>query len=205
MKIRKTILAACVAACFITACQSEDVKVIEKETEASAEVQENTDNNSVDTNTQNTQKEEDNTQEKSGFYYLAEGPKGTMDITADMDMSDVLSTIGDENTYFEAASCAFEGLDKVYTYDHFEIDTYPDGDVDKISAIVLLDDLSTTKEGVYIGQTKADMESVYGTDYENNSNSYVYTKEDVHLEFILEGDTIISISINSSVLDEAQN
>ncbi len=199
MKKLRLAALALATAFSITACGGDDVKVIEKE-QAVSETTENADKNTVETTATKESNEESST--TAGYAYLAEGPSGSIEVTPDMDMSVVLEALGEETTYFEAASCAFEGLDKVYTYDHFEIDTYPDGDTDKISAIILLDDLTTTQEGVYIGQSKADMESAYGTDYEKNSNSYTYTKDGAHLEFILEGETIISISYNSAVLDE---
>ncbi|MBQ7429332.1 MAG: hypothetical protein IJV29_06655 [Butyrivibrio sp.] len=201
MKKIKYISLICAGVVALTACGSSDVKVIEKES-TTGEVTETADINNVES-AQQSETETEDSASQNAYYYTAEGPSGSMDVTPDMDMSQVLDTLGKEVTYFEAASCAFEGLDKVYTYDHFEIDTYPEGNVDKISTIILLDDLTTTKEGVYVGQSKADMESAYGTDYENNGNSYIYTKGDMRLEFVLEGETIISISYNSKVLDDA--
>lgn len=201
MKKIKYLSLICAGVVALTACGSSDVKVIEKES-TTGEVTQTADNNNVESQQQSETETEDSASQNA-YYYTAEGPSGTVDVTPDMDMAQVHEVLGDEVTYFEAASCAFEGLDKVYTYDHFEIDTYPEGDVDKISSIVLLDDLTTTKEGVYVGQSKADMESAYGTDYDNDGNSYIYTKGDMRLEFVLEGETIISISYNSKVLDDA--
>ncbi len=63
---------------------------------------------------------------------------GDFAVSIDQDMSEVLSALGEPQSYFEAASCAFEGLDKTYTYDAVEIITYPDGDLDRISYVRIL-------------------------------------------------------------------
>ena len=44
---------------------------------------------------------------------------------------------GTEAEYSEVASCAFEGLDKTFKYEHYEITTYPDGEDDRIYSIYL--------------------------------------------------------------------
>lgn len=138
-----------------------------------------------------------------GYIFEAEGTDGTVSITTDIEMAPVLEKLGEPVKYFEAASCAFQGLDKVYTYQHFEIDTYPDGDKDIISSIILKDDLIETPEGLCIGMSKADMESVYGTDYEEKGNMCVYTKDGMHLSVLVENGVITSIEYGSAVLDTA--
>lgn len=136
-----------------------------------------------------------------GYVFETEGTDGMVSITTDIEMTAVLEKLGEPASYFEAASCAFQGLDKVYTYLHFEINTYPDGDKDIISSIVLKDDLIETPEGISIGMSKADMESAYGTEYETKGNMCVYTKEGMHLSFLVENDAITSIEYGSAVLD----
>ena len=42
-------------------------------------------------------------------------------------------------SYFEAPSCAFDGIDKTYTYAGFELLTYPKDDKDYVSSVVLKD------------------------------------------------------------------
>lgn len=195
-------------ACVFTACgETEDVKVIEKPATSSQEsntvMQSSTDSGNV--------KGENAPQEAApngaeadlaGYYFEAEGTSGKVRIVTDMEISDILEALGEPLSYFEAASCAFEGLDKMYTYDHFEIDTYPDGEKDYIASIILLDDMITTPEGVYVGMTKSDMEAAYGTEYEVIAGTCVYTKENSHLSFVMKDDEIVSITYNSSVLEQ---
>ena len=71
----------------------------------------------------------------AGFVFTYNG----VDVRVDAAAADIVDKLG-TYSYFEAPSCAFNGLDKIYTYTSFEIDTYPVGDADYISAIVFKDD-----------------------------------------------------------------
>ncbi|MCR4588708.1 MAG: hypothetical protein K5682_09905 [Lachnospiraceae bacterium] len=202
--MKKTLVPAMLLVLGLTlsACGSEEVKVIESAGGQSAAAQ------TEETKTEETAAATEEVQAEgtqaalSGYTYNATYGEGSVTIGMDMDMRPVLEALGEPSSYFEAASCAFQGLDKIYTYDHFEVDTYPSGDQDLVSSVVLLDDLVTTSEGLYIGQTKADMEALYGTEYEDKGGSCVYTLDGMHLEIVLDGDTISSIAYNSSVLDQ---
>lgn len=113
----------------------------------------------------------------------------------DINLADEFSTekYGEEIEYSEIASCAFEGLDKTYKYDHYEITTFPDGDKDKIFSIYFLDENVSTKEGVKISDSYDDMVQAYGTSYTQEGNVYTYIKGKTKLEFIVENDVITSI------------
>ncbi len=101
--------------------------------------------------------------------------------------------IGDEESYSEIASCAFEGLDKTYTYANYEITTYPDGDKDRIYTIYFLNTEAKTEEGVSVSDSLDKMLSTYGDNYEIQGNQYTYTKGKTQLQFIVENDVITSI------------
>lgn len=113
-------------------------------------------------------------------------------ITVNKNMADVLADLGEPQSYFEAASCAFDGLDKTYTYTGFVITTRPEGDTDMVNSILLTDDSVTTPEGLYIGCLASDVTAVYG---ECNATEGVLScvKGDSELNFVLEGDKVISI------------
>ena len=108
------------------------------------------------------------------------------------DAKAVVEKLGDPANYFEEASCAFEGLDKSYTYSGFELKTYPMKDDDKVLEVVLKDDTVATKEGVSIGDDKAAMEKAYGSEYEEKGKSYTYTQGKSQLEFVYGDDDTIS-------------
>ncbi len=107
-------------------------------------------------------------------------------------MKEVLEDLGKEQSYFEAPSCAFEGLDKTYTYSGFVITTRPDGEEDYVSSIRLTDDSVTTPEGIYVGSSEADVVAAYGEGTRDEAELR-YTRDSTALSFILEGDKVVSI------------
>ena len=115
------------------------------------------------------------------------------EITVNENMADVLKVLGEPKSYFEAESCAFDGLDKTYTYSGFIITTYPDGDQDFINSIRLTDDSNTTREGAYIGCTADQIRAIYGESENDLESALFYTKGDSMLSFILEDGTVVSI------------
>jgi len=113
-------------------------------------------------------------------------------VQVNADMADVLAAVGEAQSYFEAESCAFQGLDKTYTYAGYTITTRPEGEKDFVNSILLTDDSVTTEEGIYIGSSKADVVAAYG-EGEDTGAMLSYTKGDCTLSFILDGDKVISI------------
>lgn len=94
----------------------------------------------------------------------------------------------------EAPSCAFEGLDKVYYFDGFEIQSGLVNNVELITGVILLDETVETAEGLKIGMSLDEMVAIYGDDYREDFGQYVYEDEDVQLIVIVFDDTVISIS-----------
>lgn len=123
-----------------------------------------------------------------GYVFRA----GDCTISMGQDMADVLSALGEPHSYFEAASCAFEGLDKTYTWSGFSVTTRPDGDKDYVNDVLLTDDSVTTPEGVYIGCGESDVTAAYGTGT-SGEGVLTYTRGDSVLNFVLEGGKVVSI------------
>ena len=124
------------------------------------------------------------------YVFLA----GDFPIFIGQDMAQVLSALGEAQSYFEAASCAFDGLDKTYTYSGFQITTRPEGDKDYVNSILLTDDSVSTPEGAYIGASKEEIENIYGAGSDNGHvSSIMLTLDDVTLSLIFEDDKVISI------------
>ena len=124
---------------------------------------------------------------------------GGVTVEMDGDMAPVLAALGEPASYFEAASCAFGGLDKIYTYNGFEIDTYPAQDTDLVSAVILKDDSVTTAEGICIGDSLEKLLAAYGEGNRENG-MLVYEKDGMKLCFILQDDSVISIEYRSTAL-----
>lgn len=125
----------------------------------------------------------------SGYTFTT--PNGCR-IAIDDDMAAVLEELGEPQSYFEAASCAFEGLDKTYTYSGFTITTRPEG-ADLVTSILLTDDSTATPEGVYIGSTAEDVTAAYGAAAQQTDTLLSYTKGGTTLNFILDSGAVISI------------
>ena len=75
-----------------------------------------------------------------GFTFTS----GSTKIEMNEDASKVVEELGDPDDYFESESCAFEGLDKVYTYPGFHLNTYPVDDKDYVLSVDFMDDTVET-------------------------------------------------------------
>jgi hypothetical protein len=123
-------------------------------------------------------------------------------ISVDADFAPLLASLGEPRSYFEAASCAFEGLDKMYNYGGFTVNTYPQGDDEFVSSVILNDDTVATPEGVRIGSSFEDMERAYGPAEASASGQIIYRKDGMKLGFILRDEMIVAIEYLSLVLEE---
>lgn len=80
--------------------------------------------------------------------------------------------------YVEAASCYYDGLDKVFSYDGYEVTTYPKEDGDYIQDINISSDSIKTDKNVGVGSTLEELEKVYGSDYTLSGKMYQYYQDD---------------------------
>ena len=138
---------------------------------------------------------------------VAEGVEGFVfnyrgaEVRVNTDMNKILSTLGDDYSYFEAASCAGLGMSKSYTYGggSVVISTNPNGDLDVISTIALYDDTVQTAEGVYIGCTKDQVTAAYGESADATDTTSTYELNDTMLVIVTDGTTVTSIVYNNIV------
>ena len=129
------------------------------------------------------------TPDASSWKYTVQG----VDIMMHANAAPILEALGESVSYTEEASCAFTGLDKTYYYGGFYLQTYPMGEEDFVYSVWLVDDSSTTPEGIYIGATQAEVEAAYGTEGFNGSNAYVMTGTTSTLTIILTDGVVSSI------------
>ena len=122
-----------------------------------------------------------------GYVFETDG----VEIAMNAEASDIIDALGEYKDYFESESCAFDGLDKEYTYNGFVITTYPLDDVDYISSVELVDDTVETQEGIAIGSSLDDVVSAYGES--DSETSCEYELDDSELLIILEDGTVTSI------------
>ena len=109
---------------------------------------------------------------------------GTTKIAIDANVAPILASLGAWRDYAESASCAFEGLDKIYTYAGFEIQTYPMGEEDFVYMIILQDDTVATEKGIRIGDAKEAVVASYGTPDQETASALTYNGEGMYLQFI---------------------
>lgn len=108
---------------------------------------------------------------------------GELEISMKQDASEVLSVLGKAVSFYEAQSCKHQGKEKVFTYEGFELSTYPSGNADYVKSIWFLGEETQTPEGIHIGSSIEDMVEAYGEDYVEKQGRYSYTSEEVILTF----------------------
>lgn len=129
--------------------------------------------------------------EGDSFYFEA---NGDMLVPGEqMDEIDI-AIHGEPAEYFESESCAFQGLDKVYTYPGFVIRTYPDNGMDYILNIELRDDSVSTPEGCYIGDTESTVRNTYGEPSEVTATALIYKKGSALLYFTITDGEVTAIT-----------
>ena len=122
-----------------------------------------------------------------------------VDVMMHAEAAPVIEALGEAVSYTEEASCAFTGLDKTYYYGGFYLQTYPIDDVDYIYSLWLVDDSSSTPEGIYIGASQADVEAAYGADSFNGSNAYILKGTTSTLTIILNEGKVSSIQYDANI------
>jgi hypothetical protein len=124
-----------------------------------------------------------------GFAFEYSGKK----IYMGENIEDAVSDIGEPKKTFEAPSCAFDGIDKIFSYSGFDLHTYPKGENDLIHTINLRDDSVSTAEGVMLGSSLSDMLKTYGDGYEQELGMYTYKKGKTSLQFLIVDDFVDAI------------
>lgn len=199
----KAILGTVILMTLLCACGN-DAKVIEgtvqsKATGASGETAAETESDAGAENTLVSTEEQQGTAAANykGYVFIYQD----VVIEMDADAAPIIEQLGEPDSYFEAPSCAFEGIDKMYTYRSFELDTYPTDDKDYISSVIFKDDTIVTPEGIGIGDSVASLETAYGTQWNDEDGMMVYEKDGMKLCFIVDEDTVISVEFRSCAIE----
>jgi hypothetical protein len=125
------------------------------------------------------------------FYFLYNG----VTFELGQSVSDIVEQLEQAKDFYSSASCAFEGDEKIYVYEGFEITTYmrDANDIDRLYSVTFLDDSVATREGVRIGQSYEEMIAAYGADFEEVPGRYLYISKGIVLSFSFEDEIISSI------------
>jgi len=104
----------------------------------------------------------------------------------DQNMEDVIAGMGEPLEVFEAPSCAFDGIDRIFRYPDFQIHTYPLNDEDFVHTISIKTDNITIYGGIYIGSSFDDVIAVYGENFEQDFSMFTFTRDRTTLAFYVE-------------------
>jgi len=133
----------------------------------------------------------------SGAIPTAEGFSLTVQngftILMNMDIENVLDSLGEPSQVFTAPSCAFDGEDRIFLYPGMQLHTWPDGGIDRVHTINIRDDSRRTNGGILLGDSYADVIAAYGDNYAREQDMLTFTRGRTTLSFFMDGDTVISI------------
>ncbi|MDE5965728.1 MAG: hypothetical protein K2G89_02730 [Lachnospiraceae bacterium] len=126
--------------------------------------------------------------EAGGYSVTLSGVAINMNVAA----ADIISALGEPQDKYEAESCAFQGMDRTYTYPGFVLDTYENNGVETTLYVTFKDDTVSTTEGLCIGESVDKAKELYGTDGTDNGSSIVYKKGGSTLTIFYGGDGVIT-------------
>jgi len=109
-------------------------------------------------------------------------------------MENITSKLGTpKGGYYEAKSCAFDGMDKFWYYDSFTLQGYQKNGVDVVYSVTFMDDTVKTKEGIKIGDSKDKVTSAYGSSYKEENGQIKYESGNMVLSFAIKDNAVTSI------------
>ncbi len=123
-----------------------------------------------------------------GYSVTLSGVTINMNVAA----ADIISALGEPKDKYEAESCAFQGMDRTYTYPGFTLDTYENNGVETTLYVTFTDDTVSTTEGLCIGESIDKAKELYGTDGTDNGSSIVYTKGGSTLTIFYGSDGVVN-------------
>ncbi len=109
--------------------------------------------------------------------------------------ADTVDVLDEEPDYFESASCAYDGTDKIYTYNNYVVTFYEGDGYDGISLITLTSDLVSTTEGICIGSSYDDVIAAYGEPTSDTGTLVSYEDDGTEIRFVISEASVISIEI----------
>lgn len=126
---------------------------------------------------ENKEKEEKETTVQDAYYYEYEDQK----IYIAQRIEEAAAVLGDNYEYFEAPSCAAQGMDMFYYYQNLTIRVNEIEGEKVITEIYFKNDTVATPEGVRINSAYADVVGKYGSGYDMNGTAMEYLRGDTLL------------------------
>ena len=150
MRIKKTILLCILvmSAYMICACENQSASKDKEEKETKVSIS-----------------------ELSKYYYEYEHQK----IYIAQKIEEAVEILGGNYEYFEAPSCASDGIDMFYYYQNFTVMANEINGEKLVAQIYFKNDTVATPEGIRITSSYADVVNQYGTDYDMNGTALEYS------------------------------
>lgn len=128
--------------------------------------------------------------------------------TCDVDISDIVSAFGENYEYSEGMSCAYDGMDKVFTYPELDVYTRPDGDRDIVIELCAYGANTASSAGIKPGASADDVRAAYGEPTSETSRLMSYEiapasadSEGASLYFKLDSDkAVVAVGVTAEVL-----
>ena len=140
--------------------------------------------------------EEFETHPHDGYYFEAGGVE--ISVLCDARLLDRMKEAGLDYKYYEAQSCAYQGLDQFYTFDSFEVLVNTIDGRNVITSISILDDMVEIPEGLRIGDSYDTMVSALGDGYTQSSDLYRYVRDGTMLTVLIKNNSVSSIEYTIS-------
>jgi hypothetical protein len=113
----------------------------------------------------------------------------------------LLSTFGDGYEYAEGLNCAYDSVDKTFTYPTVTIYTVPLEEGDIVSEIYTENPAVTSTEGIAVGASRADVVTAHGDGFEDLGNLLVYrSSAEGALCFEMENDAVVAIFVTTEAI-----
>ena len=123
-------------------------------------------------------------------FYL---PVGDVRLFPGEDVEEIIGYLGSYNEIYRSSSCGFDGEDKIYRYDGFDLYTVADDGKEIIDKIVLKSDEVCTERGIRVGDTRAKVMSEYGRGVSTLGENLKYENDGRILEFLIRDGIVTAI------------
>ena len=114
-------------------------------------------------------------------------------ITMGAEAAPILAALGKPVTVTEEASCAFDGTEKTYRYEHFCLTTCPVDGAEIICRVWFTDDSLSTAEGIRVGSSRDAVAQTYGGDVFKDDGLCVLNRGESSLTILLANGAVTSV------------
>lgn len=114
-------------------------------------------------------------------------------ITMGAEAAPILAALGKPVTVTEEASCAFDGTEKTYRYEHFCLTTCPVDGAEIICRVWFTDDSLSTAEGIRVGSSRDAVAQAYGGDVFKDDGLCVLNRSESSLTILLTNGAVTSV------------